>query len=348
MEPFAQRVDRLNHLGRAVTLEKRQDVEPFDTDDPTEASVARWFSADSALAVRFLEGRDSTILGERTAARTELLDLLRRRIQEVSTEAQGNLNDGAAVQAAAEPCVGAILIRSAVLEACGGEANPVCDAAAAEEPQEPFLFVEAPDDLWDIEQYGPWAQPAPIQIGPTGELVGASTSARARIGNVAILVTLRPLLRTRSELSEEEIVQYRASLDSLGFEFDHPTFAMVPGFDLQGTLPPPLGGETHYLVHFGDLSGDDLIWSMEAGAGGPLRAVFPARASDLERLRAGELVSLSAVRAPEQEGEVGEAVFTLSLLQVGQAQNVGILLDYLSDGSFDRDMRVLFPPGSGG
>ena len=345
MEPFTRRVDRLNMLGRAVSLEKRQDAEPFDNDDPMEASVARWFSADSALAVRFLEEGDSTILTQRTAARTEVLDRLRMSIQDVSTEAQASLDNGAAVQAAAEPCLGAILIRSAVLEECAGEQHPVCEAAAAEELQQPFLFVDAADDLWDVEQYGPWGQPAPIQIGPNGEIDGANTSARARIGNVGIQMTLRPLIRPRSEMSEEEAAQYQENLDSLGFTFDHPTLAMAPAIDLQGTLPPPLGGETHYLLHFGDLSGDDIIWSMEAAVGGPLRAVFPARSSDLARLRAGETVSFSAIRAPDEEGSTGEAVFTLSLLQVGQIPNVGTLLDYLSDGSFNQDLRTLFPSG---
>jgi hypothetical protein len=341
-------VNRLNSLGRAITLEKRQDVEPFNNEDPIEVSVAGWFAADSTLASRFLQEQDSTILVERSSARTEILDLLRQRIQEVSAEAQAQMDDGAEIRAAAEPCVGAILIRSAVLEGCGGEESPVCEAAAAEGIQSSYIFVDAPADVWGVEEYGPWSEPAPIQIGPAGELMGASTSARARIGNVSIMLTLRPLLRRSSELSEEERAEYRANLDSLGFTFDHPSFEMAPGLDLQGKIPPPLGGETHYLLHFGDLSGDDIIWSMEAGEGGPIRTVLPARATDLERLRAGEMVSISAIRAPVEEGEVGEAVFTLSLLQVGQEPYVGALLDYLSDGSFNQDLRALFPPSSGG
>ena len=348
IEPYVQRIDRLNALGRAISLEKRQDAEPFENGDTIEASVARWFEEDSVFAVRFLEERDSTILVERDSARTEIIGRLRQRIQDVSATVQGKLRDGAAIQPAAEPCVGAILIRSAILEECGGKTNPVCDGARDEEYQGPYRFVDAPDNLWGVESYGAWAEPTPIQIGAVGELVGASTSARARIANLEIHLTLKPLLRNRSELSGEEIAQYQANLDSLGYSFKHPVFAMAPGIDLQGILPPPLGGETHFLLHFGDLSGDDVIWSIEAGAGGPLRAAFPARASDLDRLRAGELVSLSAIRAPEEEGEVGEAVYTLSLLQIGQAANVGLLLQYLSDGNFERDLRALFPTGSGG
>jgi hypothetical protein len=348
IEPFAQRVDRLNALGLAVSLEKRQDAGPLDGDDPDEAAVASWFAADSTLAVRFLEEGDSTILVERSAARTEVLAGLRRRIEEVSAEAQGRLNDGAAIRAAAEPCTGAILIRGAVLEQCGSQSNPVCDAARAEEFEGLYRFIDTPNSLWGIEAYGAWSEPGPIQLGPAGELVGASTSAQARVGNVEIRLTLRPLLRMRSELTDEEFAQYQANLDSLGFTFDHPGFAMAPGIDLQGRLPPPLGGETHYLFHFGDLSGDDVIWSMEAGDGGLFRAVLPAKTQVLDRLRAGELVSLSAIRPPENEDDSGEAIFTLSLLEVGQELRVGALLQYLSDGTFERELRVLFPSGSGG
>lgn len=347
IQPHAQRVNRLNSLGRAVTLEKRQDVDPLNASDSLEASVGRWFSADSTLALRFLEEGDSTVLETRNTARTEILDLLRSGIQEVQAEAQAIMDAGADIRAAAEPCVGAILIRSAVLEECGGASSPVCDAAASEERQGGHIFVEAPNDIWGVEEYGPWEQPRPIQLDPAGSLTGASTSARARIGNVTFMVTLKALLRLRSELTDEENAQYRANLDSLGFTFDHPDFAMAPGIDIQGAVPPPLGGETHYIVHFGDLTGDDIIWSMEVGDGGPVRAVFPARASDLARLRAGELVSLSAIRAPEQEGEVAEAVYTLSLFQIAQDAQVGLLLDYLMDGTFDRDLKAIFPTGSG-
>jgi hypothetical protein len=348
LAPFAERADRLNSLGRAVSLESRRDAEPFDSGDPVDAAVAHWFTADSALAVRFLEERDSSILVQRDTARTAILDVLRQRIQAVSDEAQGKLDDGAAVQAAADPCVGAILISSAVLEKCGDGQNPVCDAARAEEPQGPYRFVDDPSDLWNLEQYGPWTKPGPIQAGPGAELAGASTSARARIGNVAYLLTLRPLLRRRSELSEEEVARYQTNLDSIGISFHHADLVMALGIDFQGTLPPPLGGETHFLLHFGDLSGDDVIWSMEAGEGGPVHAIIPARASDLARLQAGELVSLSAIRVPEEEDATAEAIYTLSLLQVGQAANVGALLQYFKDGRFERDLRALFPPGSGG
>jgi hypothetical protein len=162
-------------------------------------------------------------------------------------------------------------------------------------------------------------------------------------------VALAPLLRARSELDEEGIREFEANLDSLGFSFEHPRLVMAPGIQIQGSLPAPIGGETLYVLHFGDLSGDDVIWSMDAGSGGAFQAFFPAMPRDLSRLAAGEMVSFTALRVPEgAEGEVeADAVYTLSLLQVGQAEHVGSLLDYMSGGAMERDLLRLVPPGNG-
>ncbi len=348
MEPFAVRLDRVNALGQAVSLEKAGDVVPFNRADPLEDAVARWFAADSALAVRNIAQPDSAISQERRMARTSILDQLRQALEEASAEAQGKIREGAPIQVAAEPCVGAILVRSAVLEACATTPSPVCEAARAQEPQGSYRFVDAPEDLWDLEQYGPWSQSGPLQRGADGNLVGARTDARARRGNVVFTVAVAPLFRPRSELSEEEVAQFNANLDSLGFVFGHPLLVMAPGIELQGNLPPPLGGENLYALHFGDLSGDDMIWNMEAGSGGQFQASFPASASALARLQAGEVVSLTALRVPEEEGAEAEAVFTLSLLQVGQSNNVGALLQYMGGGGLSTDLLALIPPGAGG
>jgi hypothetical protein len=350
LEPIARRIDRLNVLGRAVSLEKAEDAEPLDPSDPVEEAVARWFAADSALALRYLAAPDSTLLQERSAARTAILDRIGQSIQELAVEGQAKAREGAPVQAEAQPCEGAILVRSAVLEACATTESPVCDAAAAPEPAGSGRFVEAPEDLWDVEQYTPWNQPAALQPSPDGGLMGARTSARARRGNVVFSLSLAPLLRRRADLSEEEIGEFEANLDSLGFKFDHPLFVMAPGFELQAQLPAPLGGETHYVVHFGDLTGDDVIWSMEAGTPGLVQASFPAREQDLARLQAGEPVSLTALRVPEGEGAEAQAtaVFTLTLLQVGQANNVAALLQHMASGALSRDLAALVPPGAGG
>lgn len=350
LAPYGRRVDRLNVVGRSVSLEKQEDAAPFDVNDPVESEVARWFVADSTLALRYLAEADSAILRERRAARTAILDRIRQAIQEISAEAQGIADQGAQVQEDAQPCVGAILVRSAVLEECATISSPVCEAAEAPDTvASPYGFVGDPGELWDLEQYGAWTTAGPLQVDPTGSLAGARTGARSRLGNVVITVALAPLIRERSSLGEAELAEFQANLDSLGFTFDHPRFVMAPAIEFQANLPAPLGGETHYVLHFGDLSGDDVIWTMNAGEGGIVQALIPAAAGDLARLRAGELVSFTALRAPGEGVEApAEAVFTVSFLQAGQAQNVGSLLDYMAGGGFNRDLLTLVPVGAGG
>jgi hypothetical protein len=351
LEPITRRLDRMNTLGRAVSLEKSDDAEPFDLSDPLEAEVARWFAADSALAVRYLAEPDSALLEERHTARTAILDRIRSTMQAEAEEGQARAQEGAPVREAAQPCEGAILVRSAVLEACATTESPVCEAAAAEEPNSSGGFVDSPEDLWDVEQYHPWSQAGPLQVGPDGGLVGARTAARARRGNVTFSVSLAPVIVRRSELTEEQIRESEANLDSLGFTFDHPLFVMAPGLDVQAVLPPaPLGGETHYVLHFGDLSGDDVIWSTERGTQGRIQASFAATGSMLARLQAGDPVSLTALRIPEAEGaeSPAEAVFSLTLLQVGQATQVAALVQYMASGDLSRDLMALLPPGAGG
>jgi len=351
LAPIARRLTRLDSLGRAVSLEKPEDAAPFDSSDPVEAAVARWFAADSTLAARYLATSDSSILAERQAARTGILDQIRGTIQELVADGQGQAREGAPIQVEAQSCEGAILVRSAVLEVCDTTDSPVCAAAGAEDPQGVVRFVDSPEDLWDVEEYRPWTQPAPIQPSPDGGLTGARTAARARRGNVVFSVALAPILLNRAELSEEQIREAEANLDSLGFTFDHPLFVMAPGLEFQAELPAPVGGETHYLLHFGDLTGDDVIWSMEAGQGGPVQVSFPASGPDLARLQAGEPVSLTAVKAPpdaEETGATAEPVFTLTLLQVGEATNVATLLQYMAGGGLSQDLNALVQPGSGG
>jgi hypothetical protein len=350
LQPIALRLDRLNALGRAVSLEKVGEAAPFDPADPVEGAVARWFAADSALAVQYLATPDSALLRERNAARTAILSRIDQAIEESAAEGQEKTREGAPIQTAAQPCEGAILVRSAVLEACATTPSPICDAAASVDSVGSGGFVESPEDIWDVEEYRPWTTPLALQRSPNGGLVGARTAARARRGNVVFSFSLTPLLRRRSELTEVEIAEFRANLDSLGFDFEHPLFVMAPGFELQAELPAPLGGETHYVLHFGDLTGDDVIWSVEAGTPGRVQASFPATGVALARLQAGEPVSLTALRIPEGEGseEAAEAVFTLTLLQVGQVTNVTALVQHMANGGLARDLAALVPPGTGG
>ena len=352
LEPIAGRLARLDDLGRAVLLEKTGDVTPFDEGNPLEEAVAEWFASDSALAVQFLASPDSTIRRSRAENRARILDRINEEIQAQVVEGREMATAGATVREEAQLCEGALFVRSAVLEACATTESPICEAAqaAAGEPQGTGRFVDSPEDLWDVEQYRPWTQPSGLQPGPNGALGGARSSAQARRGNVIFSLTLAPLIQSRSELPEEEIRASEANLDSLGFTFDHPSFVMAPGLELTLRLPAPLGGETHLVVHFGDLSGDDVIWTIETGPTGLIQVAFPALASHLARLRAGEPVSLTALRVQEEEGAEpeAEAVFTLTLLQVGQVTNVGSLLEYMGNGSLSQDLATLIPPGSGG
>lgn len=357
LEPIAQRLARLNTLERAVSLEESGDVTPFDTGDPLENAVSDWFVSDSTLAVQFLAASDSALLQERIAGREAILQRIDEAIQEQMTMGRERASQGAPVRLDAQPCDGAIFVRSAVLEACMDVESPICEAAeAASDADGTGRFVESAEDLWSVEQYRPWTEPVPLQPGPDGGLAGARTYALTRRGNIVFSLTLAPLIQPRSDLTAEEAAAFEAALDSLNFTFEHPGYVMVPGFELMAQLPSPIGGETHYVLHFGDLTGDDVLWSMEAG-GEPerIQRFFPASGAQLDRLRAGEPVSLTALHVQEggteEDGadETGaEAVFTLTLLQVGQANNVGALLQYMGDGSLSRDLAGLIPPAGAG
>jgi hypothetical protein len=346
LEPFNQRLNRLNALGRAVSLENSEEAAPFDSADSLEASVAQWFVSDSILAIRYLATPDSAFIRERATARSGILDQINQAIREQVVQGNERVREAAPVQQEAQICDGAVFVRSAVLDACATTESPICEAASAPPAAEEVgRFVDTPEELWDMEQYRPWSQPAPLQPGPNGGLVGARTSAQARRGNVVFALALAPLIQPRSALPEEEIQAYQANLDSLGFTFENPSFVMSPGFELVAQLPAPLGGETHYVFHFGDLSGDDVIWSIEAGEPRRVQVSIPATPAQLARLQAGEPVSLTAIHVDTAETAEpqAQAVYTLTLLQVGEASNVGALLGYMKDGSLSRDLAALTP-----
>ena len=347
LDPYARRMERLRALGRAVSLEDIGEAGTLTPTDSVENAVAQWFAADSVLAARWVAERADALQEERAAARAAILEVVRGAMQEVGAEAQAQMGDAAQVEADARPCEGAILVRSAVVEACGDATSSVCQAAANTEQSARYRFVEAPGDLWDVSDFRPWTQPEPLQLTPQGALIGGRTAARARRGNTVFTVALAPLIRNRSELSEEEAVEFQANLDSLGFTFQHPTLVMAPAIEVQANVPPPIGGETHVLIHFGDLTGDDVIWSTEVGNGGLIQAVFPAAASDMARMQAGEVVSLTAVRVPEGDAAEADAVYTVPLLTVNQAQFVGSLLQYMAGGGLSDDLARLVPPSEG-
>ncbi|HSG50019.1 MAG TPA: hypothetical protein VLA43_19500, partial [Longimicrobiales bacterium] len=241
LDPFAQRNERLRALGRAISLEDTAEAAPFSTTDSVEVAVARWFEADQAMALRLVAAQDSATLAQRATARDGILALIRNAMMEVNEQAQALMGDAQQIEADALPCEGAIFVRSAVVEACSAITSALCDAAKVSEPQGEYRFVDDPTDLWNVEDYRPWTDPAGLQGAPDGSLEGGRTAARARKGNIVLIVGLMPMIRPRASLTPEQISEFVTNLDSLGFTFDHPDFVMAPALEFQANVPPPIG-----------------------------------------------------------------------------------------------------------
>lgn len=355
LEPFARRAERIRALNEAVALEDSARAAPFDATDPLEEAVRLWFASDAELARRFVTEGDEALQQQRSDNRAELHQRLQDAMAEVAQAGQERVAAAGLVNEEARSCDGAIFVRSAVLEACETTGSPLCEQARANEGDGRVRFVDAPEDLWNVEQHRPWTDPTPLQVTQAGGIGGARTAVRSRRGNVALVVGVAPMIRERSEIGEERAAEFDANLDSLGFTFEHSRLVMAPAFEVQLDLPEPLGGETHYVLHFGDLSdpANQVVWSLPASSGLPFQAVFPAAGGALARLQAGEALSLTAVRVPEgagAEGEEveGEAVFTLALTPVNQASAVAALLSYMGGGQLSRDLAALVPPTQGG
>jgi hypothetical protein len=316
-----------------------------------DEAVRQWFLTDGELARRFVAEGDAELQAGRTAGRTEVRARLLARMEALRAEADSALPDAAEVGASAQPCQGVVFVRPVVVEECRVTPSPLCDYAevpAIGEPG-PVPFVETAEDIWGVEQMRPWTDPIPMQIGPDGALMGAHAVASARRGNIELVVALGPLIRERSALSPTQVVEFEANLDSLGFEFEHPSLVMAPVLEVQLNLPVPLGGETHYLLHFNDASaGSNVLMSVLAGSGSDISAVLPVIPPVLARLQAGESLSLTAVKAAADGSELdGEPIFSLPLTDVNQARATGALVSYLSGGRLAQDLSALSPPGSG-
>ena len=351
LAPLVTRGGRLEALAAAVALEDSARVSPFSSLDRVEAAVRAWFVSDDELARQYLETREDSIQALRSREREQLQERLAQAMQEVATEGQNRMAAFEELPQSTNECGDAILIRSVVLEVCETTTSPVCEEAARTEPGERYAFVEAADDLWDIEEMRPWSEPAPLAIALDGGLDGGRTSVFARRGNVAAVVGLEPLIQERASLGEEEIGQFDANLDSLGFAFEDSRFVMAPALSIQLSVTEPLMGETHYMFHFGGLEDAeaDVISTLDARTGEPLRAVVLAPRWALPRLASGEQVSLTAVRLPEGAEQEAEAIYTLALTRVGQEPSVTGLLSYMAGGQLGRDLTSLIPAeGPGG
>lgn len=348
LEPLARRVDRIGALYEAVVLEDAERVQPFDTSSPEDLRVRDWFARDAELAERYVETGDEALLEERRAQRTQLVDALEEAFASVSAEADAILARDENLPRLAGECEGAMLVRPAVLENCPeGSESAVCREARSGEPMGQYRFVEAAGDLWDVEQLLPWSNPSGIGPSPDGMLAGGQTSTLTRRGNVRLGLRLEPLLRERSAVSDEEAAEFDANLEAMGFVFDDPRFVMAPALVIDLDMDQPLDDETHYLLHFGDLSApaEQVFWTARADQPRPIRDGFPISEGVLVRLMSGEEVTLTAVRIDETSDEVeGVPLYTLGLTSVGQAQAVTALVAYMAEGQLAEDLRSLFPP----
>lgn len=349
IEPYARRADRLRVINRAIALEDTTVAVPFDLSDGTEKAAYDWFLTDGELARRFVETGDETIQDQRATAKEEIRGRLVAEMDSLREGADARMADAEEIETAAQPCDGAVFVRPVVLEACASQSSPLCDAARAAGSSGAFRFVDAAEDLWDIEELRPWTEAGPLRAGPDGSILGARTASSARLGNVVVTVALGTIIRNRESLPEAEVAAFDANLDTLGIDFAHEKLVMAPAIELLASVPSAIGGETHYLLHFGDLTGDDdVVWSAPVGTGRLLRASFPAKGQDLQRLAEGSPISFTAVKVPEgvegSEGATAEAVYSLTLTAVNQVPQVTALLSYIVGGGLSRDLAVLVPP----
>ncbi len=351
LEPLAERARRLGALNQAVGLEDRDRVEPLDPSDPMEAAVADWFQRDAELAERYADSGDEAVRDERNRLRQEIQGRLRETFEAVNEQAGTRLEEELDLGEMALGCDGAVLVRSAVVEACQGVDSPVCTEAREAGAPGRFRFVEAPEDLWDMEQLRPWTDPTPLLPSPEGGLGGGQTGTLLRRGNLTLVLSLETILQDRSQVDPEEAAEFDAHLEALGIPFDDRRFVMTPALAVAFDTPGRLGGETHYLLHFGDLSDppSQVFWSVPATGDGPIQALFPAPGWVLAQLADGAEVSLTAVQLPEGdpvEGEAMEAdaIFTMELTSVGQPPAVGALLAYMVSGEMAEDLARLVPP----
>ena len=343
LEPLATRSQRLIELANAIALEDRASVEPFAADHLLESEIAAWFDQDLALATRYLEVEDESIVEQRNEARQAIRDKLSEALAAVQQEADELISTAGGLTTSVGGCDGAILVRSAVLAACEGSESPVCEPARDAAIESEYRFVDAPEDLWQVEEMRPWTSPAPLGITPDGQIGGARTMGYARLGNLTLTLAFSPLLGSRENFTPEEITRFQAIVDSAGFKFDRPDVAFVPALSLRASAPEPLAGETIYLLHFGEPTEADVLWSGPAGTGEPVQASVPLSPAYLQRLGAGHPIRFTAVEE-DPDGEAGEVVYSVQFTPLNQSPATAALMGYMSE-QLAADLAQIMPTG---
>jgi hypothetical protein len=345
LAPLATLADRIRLLDQVVTLEDTTRATPLSATDSVEVAVRAWFAEDQVLARQYAESGDSAIEARRAQGRDRVRQRLVDALGSVSAQGRETIAAAGDLEQGARECQGVILVRPAVLEACGGADTPVCAAARAAEANGRFRFVELPEHIWDVESIRIWEQPARLGPTPEGSLGGAQTAAIAQRGNTMLVVSIEPLIRDRAEVPAPELARLEANLDSVGIAYRHPKFLVAPALAIELEVIEPIGGETHYFLHFGDLSNParDVIWTSPS-TGHALQGIVPATKAILDRLATGEGLALTAIRFADPTQKQAEAIYSLELTQGGQALAVSALLEYLKAG-LGEDFSALVPAG---
>ena len=342
LQPLGIRTERLRQIAAAIAIEDRTVMDSLNVNDPTESAVRDWFLSDGRLAQSFLDTNQQTILQQRTVDRELIKGTVQATLEGIQSEAQGIIEEAGDFGAEASSCEGAILIRSAVIEACGSEQNLICDAAKPANSDGAYRFVDSPEDLWDVQEFRPWTSPGPLQLAPDGQLDGASTVAFERQGNVAFSVAFQPDIRPRADMAPENIQTFQTLLDSIGFEFNHPELIYAPALTIRATLPEPLAGEDRYAIHFGAIEVGDIIWEGASGTGAPIEISILLTPIHIVKLTQGESLELTAIRSLDDSSD--EALFGLALTPVNQVAATQALLAYMAT-QMPQDLNLLVPPG---
>jgi hypothetical protein len=342
LAPLAERSRRLLGIADAIALEDDAIVDSLDASDPVEAAVRAWFEADASFAARHLATPTPELEQERAAAREAIKTTVTEALTAVQTEADAVIEATGDLTEQSSRCAGAVLVRSAVLESCHATSSPVCDAARdSATVSGPYRFVGSAAELWDRHELRAWTAPGPIGVMPTGELGGGRTVGTTRIGNVVVSVAFAPWLQERSGLSPEAAERVRVLTDSLGFGSAHPDVIYVPSLAIRATLPQALDGESGYLFHFGDPEEADVVWIATADSGAPVEGIVPLAPSHLARLRAGEPITLTAIREAG-DGQT-DALYAIELTSINQSPAVVALLGYMAN-QLAGDLARLMPP----